>query len=105
MSPRAGLVWQPTAQQSWYVSWSRSFQPSAESFALAANNTDLAPEETTNKEIGAKYGLFGGAALLGTSLFQLERTNIKTVDPANSTRLIPVESSARMVWNSPLRAT
>lgn len=90
VSPRAGLVWQPTAQQSWYVAWSRSFQPSAESFALAANNADLAPEETTNSEIGAKYELFGGAALLSASLFRLERTNIKTVDPANSAKLIPV---------------
>lgn len=90
LSPRAGLVWQPSAEQSWYLAWSRSFQPSAESFALATNNADLAPEETTNHEIGAKYELFGGAATLGASLFRLERTNIKVVDPANSTRLLPI---------------
>lgn len=60
-SPRAGLLFQPDAAQSYYVSWSRSFQPSAETFALAANNTDIAPEQTTNREVGAKYTLFGGA--------------------------------------------
>lgn len=54
-SPRVGLVWQPTRTQSYYVSWSRSFQPSGEAFSLAANNAELAPETTTNTEIGAKY--------------------------------------------------
>jgi outer membrane receptor protein involved in Fe transport len=39
----------------YYASWSRSYQPSGETFALAASNADLAPEKTENKEIGAKY--------------------------------------------------
>ncbi|MDP3841323.1 MAG: TonB-dependent siderophore receptor [Oxalobacteraceae bacterium] len=88
-SPRAGLVYQPTQNQSYYASYSKSFQPSGETFALAANNAQLAPEVTTNKEIGAKLDLLGGRASATASLFQLERTNIKTSDPI-SNQLIPI---------------
>ncbi len=88
-SPRVGLVYQPCHDQSYYGSFSKSFQPSAENFALAANNAQIAPEETTNHEIGAKLDLFGGQAALTGSLFRLERTNIKATDPSTNT-LIPM---------------
>ncbi|MDQ1829300.1 TonB-dependent receptor [Massilia scottii] len=88
-SPRAGLVYQPGETQSYFASFSKSFQPSGESFALAANNAQIAPEETTNKEIGAKFDLFDGNATAAVSLFRLERTNIKATDPTTN-RLIPI---------------
>lgn len=83
-SPRAGLVYQPTQDQSYYASFSKSFQPSGETFALAASNAELAPERTTNNEVGAKIDLFGGRATAGASLFRLERTNMKSTDPVTS---------------------
>ncbi|SHN33479.1 catecholate siderophore receptor [Duganella sacchari] len=88
-SPRAGLVYQPSATQSYYASFSRSFQPSGEGFSLAANNVDIAPETTKNNEIGAKYDLFGGRASAGVSVFQLTRDNMKVTDPI-SNKLLPV---------------
>ena len=88
-SPRAGLVYQPSDTQSYYTSFSKSFQPSGESFALAANNAQIAPEETTNKEVGAKFDLFDGNASATVSLFRLERTNIKATDPSTN-RVIPI---------------
>lgn len=88
-SPRAGLVWQPGVAQSYYASWTRSFQPSGENFALAANNADLSPETTRNAEVGAKYDLWGGRANATVSLFRLERDNIKTSDPITN-RIVPV---------------
>lgn len=88
-SPRAGLVWQPDQQQSYYASWSRSFQPSGENFALAANNADLAPEITRNAEVGGKYDLWGGRASATVSLYRLERDNIKVTDPLTN-RIIPI---------------
>lgn len=88
-SPRAGLVWQPNKVQSYYVSWSRSFQPSGEQFALAANNTDLAAEVTRNTEVGAKYDWLDGKASTTVSLFRIERTNIKVANATN-TALIPI---------------
>ncbi|MYM89564.1 TonB-dependent siderophore receptor [Rugamonas sp. FT82W] len=88
-SPRAGLVYQPDTAQSYYASFSRSFQPSGEGFALAVNNADIAPEITKNKEIGAKYDLFDGHASAGISLFQLTRINMKSSDPVTN-KLIPL---------------
>ncbi|WP_133365526.1 TonB-dependent receptor [Qipengyuania sediminis] len=88
-SPRAGLVFQPDDTQSYYASWSRSFQPSGEGFAIAASNADIEPEKTTNKEIGAKYTLLGGKLNTTVSLFELERTGIKSAAPG-STVLIPI---------------
>lgn len=87
-SPRAGLIFQPDDTQSYYASWSRSFQPSAETFALAANNTDIAPEQTTNKEVGAKYTLFGGKLFIQAAGFILRRTGIKGSNPAG--QLVPI---------------
>lgn len=88
-SPRVGLVFQPDDAQSYYASWSRSFQPSGEAFSIAANNADIAPEETTNKEVGAKYTLLGGRLNATISLFELKRTGIKAAAPG-STELIPI---------------
>lgn len=88
-SPRAGLLFQPDETQSYYVSWSRSFQPSGETFALAATNADIAPEQTTNKEIGAKYTLLGGKLSLQAAAFILRRTGIKGTDP-NTQRVVPI---------------
>ncbi|MGE5650158.1 MAG: TonB-dependent receptor, partial [Bacillota bacterium] len=88
-SPRAGLVYQPNETQSYYASVSKSFQPSGESLPLAATNAQIAPEETTNHEIGAKFDFFDGKASATASLFRLERTNIKFTDPATN-RLVPI---------------
>ncbi len=82
-SPRAGLVWQPSDSQSYYASYSRSFQPSAETFALAASNVANAPEMTRNLEVGAKLDFFEGALSTTAALFNLQRANIKNTDPAN----------------------
>lgn len=89
-SPRAGLVWQPGEAQSYYLSHSRSFQPSAETFALSASNADNAPEITVNKEIGAKLDFLDGALSFTAAAFNLERSGIKNSDPANPARQINV---------------
>jgi catecholate siderophore receptor len=89
-SPRAGLVFQPDDAQSYYASWSTSFQPSAETFALAVNNADIAPEKTTNKEIGAKYTLFDNHLSIQVAGFILRRTGIKGSDPANPQVIVPI---------------
>lgn len=89
-SPRAGLVWQPTDASSYYLSYSKSFQPSAETFNLSAATADAEPEITQNYEAGAKLDLFDGALGLMGAVFNLERSNIKNTDPANPARQINV---------------
>ncbi len=82
-SPRAGLVYQPDQIQSYYVSVSRSYQPSAEVFQLSPANENLEPEETTNYEVGAKWDLLDNRLSVTAAVFRLERTNMKTADPSN----------------------
>ncbi|MBB2483806.1 TonB-dependent siderophore receptor [Mitsuaria sp. WAJ17] len=89
-SPRAGLLWQPSDWASHYLSVSKSFQPSGENFALAANNANSDPEQTRNVEVGSKLDLFDGALAVTASLFNLERTGIKTNAPGNPGVLINV---------------
>ncbi|WP_448948000.1 TonB-dependent receptor [Lautropia mirabilis] len=84
ISPRLGAVYQPDAAQSYYLSWSRSFQPSGEAFALSSGNANLDPEQTTNTEIGAKYDLLDGRLSTTFSLFRLNRTNVRDTDPATN---------------------
>ncbi|MCW5300090.1 TonB-dependent siderophore receptor [Herbaspirillum lusitanum] len=88
-SPRAGLVWQPTANQSYYASYSKSFQPSGEGGAIATTNAQLTPENTRNLEIGTKIDLFEGRASFNAAIYQLVRTNVKYTDPVTNL-LIPV---------------
>ncbi|WP_028941711.1 TonB-dependent receptor [Pseudomonas vranovensis] len=87
-SPRIGLVFQPDQIQSYYVSVSRSYQPSSEVFALSTGNQGLEPEETTNYEIGAKWDLLDSRLSVTAAVFRLERTNMKTTDPANPANLV-----------------
>lgn len=87
-SPRVGLVYQPDQIQSYYISVSRSYQPSSEVFALSTGNQGLEPEETTNYELGAKWDLLDSRLSVTAALFRLERTNMKTTDPVNPANLV-----------------
>lgn len=77
-SPRGGLMWQPTKEQSYYFSYGKSFNPSAESLSLSANNADLPPEQNNNYEIGGKWDLFDGRLAATAALFRLEKSNART---------------------------
>jgi len=91
-SPRVGLLFQPTTESTYYVSWSHTFDPSGESLNLTAastNNTSkLNPEKTDNYEAGAKYLLLGGRFSANAALYRLERTDVKvpdyTADPSGT---------------------
>ena len=87
-SPRAGLVYQPTSWSSIYGSYSRSFQPSGDGLSLAVNNEELKPETSENFELGSKFDLFNRKLSTTFSLFRLNRSNVKTIDPNDSTKLV-----------------
>jgi catecholate siderophore receptor len=89
-SPRVGVVYQPAHGVSIYSSVSHSFQPSGEGLSLAQNAAELGPESTRNLEGGVKLALAGGRATATASVFRLDRTNIKTTDPLDPTRLVLV---------------
>lgn len=80
-SPRGGIVWQPSKAQSYYFSYGKSFNPSAEGLSLSANNANLPPEQNQNYEIGAKWDLFDNRLSATAALFRLEKTNARTTSP------------------------
>jgi catecholate siderophore receptor len=92
-SPRIGLLYQPSTNTTYYVSWSHTFNPSGETMNLTAastNNTGkLKPEKTDNYEIGTKHLMFDGRVTATAALFRLERTDVKvpdfTADPTGTT--------------------
>lgn len=86
-SPRAGLIYQPDAASSYYASYSYAFIPSGETLALSTSNADLAPEKATNWEIGAKWELTPRLSATA-ALFRLDRANVKSKDPDDSTKLV-----------------
>ena len=84
VSPRFGLIWKPQENISVYSSYSRSFLPrSGDQFvSLTTTQENLAPEKFTNYELGAKWDIRPNLNVTA-ALFQLDRSNATTPDPAN----------------------
>lgn len=84
ISPRLGLIFKPQENVSLYGSYSQSFLPrSGDQFlALSVTQENLAPEKFTNYELGAKWDIRPSLNLT-LALFQLDRSNATTPDPAN----------------------
>lgn len=91
LSPRMGLIWKPVENASIYASYSQSFLPRAgdQFVSLTASQQNLAPEKFTNREIGAKWDIRPDLNVT-LALFQLDRTNATTPDPANPLTTINV---------------
>jgi len=83
-SYRGALVFTPAPGLRTYAAYGTSFNPSAESLTLAANNANLAPETSRSVEFGAGYEVMEGLRLSG-SVFRIEKENARTSDPANAT--------------------
>lgn len=84
VSPRVGLIVKPQENISIYGSYSQSFLPRAgdQFLTLSATQQNLEPEKFTNYELGAKWDIRSGLNAT-LALFQLDRTNATTPDPAN----------------------
>lgn len=105
VSPRVGLILKPRENISVYGSYSQSFLPrSGDQFltlAPASGTTpaqqDLAPEKFTNYEVGAKWDIQPGLHATA-ALFQLDRTNATTPNPADpSTSIVAGKTRTRGV--------
>lgn len=84
ISPRLGLIFKPRPNISLYASYSQSFLPrSGDQFlTLSTTQANLEPEEFTNYELGAKWNVRPNLNVTA-ALFQLDRANSTTPDPAN----------------------
>ncbi len=80
LSLRGGLVFNPTAGGSMYVSYGSSLNPSLEglTYGFRINNLGLDPEKTYTVEGGSKWDLFNDRLLVSGALFQVNKTNART---------------------------
>jgi catecholate siderophore receptor len=84
-SYRGGLVFHPTASQSYYFSYGSSFNPSAEGIALSPATNGTRPEKNEIFEVGAKLEFLQGALSLQSAVFRIEKTNARTPNPDDPT--------------------
>ena len=79
-SVRAGAIFEPTREQSYYFSYSTSFNPSLEQLTSTTGTTQLPPESNEGFEVGAKYELLNGNLSLNGALFQITKMNARTAN-------------------------
>jgi catecholate siderophore receptor len=92
-NPRASLVWEPGADQTYYVSWGRSAIPQGTSIvgaatAIAATMASLDPEKSQTFEIGGKVSLFDDELGLSGSLFNIQKSNAQQIDPVTGDAIV-----------------
>jgi catecholate siderophore receptor len=78
-SVRGGIIWQPTPEQSYYASYSTSFNPSLEQLTSTTGSTQpLPPEKNKAYELGGKWDLNNGALSLTAAAFQITQDNARS---------------------------
>lgn len=83
-SPRAGVIFQPSAAQSYYLSYGTSFNPSAENVTQSSSTAALDAEKNQSFELGTKQDLLGGDLSFTGALFRTEKTNARFRDGTNT---------------------
>ena len=93
VSPRVGVVVKPLEPVSIYSSYSVSYLPSSgdQFSSLTVITEQLKPEKMTNYEVGAKWD-FGTGVSLQTAVYRLARTNTRSTDPNDPTRIVQTGS-------------
>ncbi len=80
-SYRAGGIWQPTLAQSYYVSYSTSFNPSLEQLTNTTGTTAPLPPETNKAwEAGGKLDILTGKLSVDGAVFQITQDNARSAD-------------------------
>ncbi len=82
---RAAAIFKPKQNGSIYFDYGTSFNPSAETLSLSANNATLPPEENTTYEVGSKWDLLNNKLNVNGSLFRTTKLNAKETNPFDST--------------------
>ena len=93
VSPRAGVVVKPIAPLSIYGSYSVSYLPSSgdQFSSLTVITQQVEPERFNNYEVGVKWNMVPSLTMT-TALYRLDRTNTRSTDPNDPTRIIQTGS-------------
>ena len=81
LSVRTGAIFEPTKAQSYYVSYSTSFNPSLEQLTSTTGSAQLPPEQNESFEGGVKYEFLNGNLSLNAALFQITKYNARAQNP------------------------
>ncbi|MEJ0018887.1 MAG: TonB-dependent siderophore receptor [Acetobacteraceae bacterium] len=89
VDPRAALVFEPTPNQTYYVSYATSATPPGANFTTLPGqatvlNSALEPERNSLYEVGAKWSVMDNLGLTAT-LYRIEKSNAQEVDPLTGT--------------------
>lgn len=92
ISPRAGLIFKPVENLSFYASYSQTFVPRAgdQLNGLTVTNAALRPEKFINQEIGAKFDITPALSLTA-AVYKLQREDMAITDPNAPTSTILVD--------------
>lgn len=93
VSPRTGLVIKPINSLSFYGNYSVSYLPSSgDQFAsLTSITQQVKPEKFNNYELGVKWDA-RRSLFLTMALYRLDRTNTRSTDPNDPTRIVQTGS-------------
>ena len=98
IDPRVALVFQPSPNQTWYLSWGKAATPVGTAIVGTANPITAAtqafePDKSESWEAGAKLGFLDGRLAFTAAVFDIEKSNAKQTDPL--TGEINAQSSQR----------
>jgi catecholate siderophore receptor len=80
-SKRVGVLFQPTARQSYHFSAATSFNTSGDAYSLSASNQDVPPEQSINLELGAKLDSADGNFTTRLAVFRSTKLHERNTDP------------------------
>lgn len=84
-SRRAGLLYQPDEDQSYYVSYGTSFDPLLEQMTLTNGVQTLPPTNTRSYEVGGKWEFLHDKLLVTAAAFNELQRNVYNVDAGTGT--------------------
>jgi len=89
-SYRAAFVYKPSSRGSLYFDYGTSWDPDAESLSLSVGlvNGNVAPEENTSYEAGAKWSFLNERLLTEGAWFRTEKDNAHETSPTNSNEIV-----------------
>ena len=103
-SPKVSVIWEPTKQETYYVSWARSASPVGQFVTNSLNpiGTPTAPaangavEENESWEAGAKWSILNGRLGLAAAIFQVEKNGVVVPNPDFPGTVIATGESQRV---------
>jgi len=102
-SGRAAIVLKPVENASVYFGYGTSFNPAGEGLSLSsgggrggATNFELDPEESRTFELGTKWDVLDERLSLSAALFQTDKTNARTIDPADPDQLTVLDGQQQV---------